>query len=73
MGIIRVERLSLRTGARAGGGIADVTQAEVTAEIHHVMVLEDVLDKAIVFSEVESALFGGNDSGGVLASVLKDR
>mmetsp|Transcript_32635 Transcript_32635/g.68620 ORF Transcript_32635/g.68620 Transcript_32635/m.68620 type:complete len:101 (+) Transcript_32635:1315-1617(+) len=73
MGIIRVERLRLRAGAGASGGIADMAQTEVALQVDHVMGLEDVLDEAIVFSEVESAAFGGDDSSGVLTAMLEDR
>jgi len=34
--------------------------------------LEHVFHESVVFAEVEASLFGGYDSGGVLAPVLED-
>lgn len=36
------------------------------------MGLEDILDKAVVFTEVKTSAFGGYYACGVLASVLED-
>ncbi len=49
-----------------------MTQSDIAPKFHHVMRLEYVLDQAIVFAEVKASLFGGNDPGCVLASMLED-
>ncbi len=36
------------------------------------MCLEYILDEAIVFAEVETATFGGDYAGSVLAAMLED-
>lgn len=37
------------------------------------MGMEDILDEAIAFSQMEAATFGGDDSSSVLAAMLEDR
>jgi len=37
------------------------------------MGLEDVLDEAVTFAEVEAAVVGRDDAGGILAAMLQDR
>jgi hypothetical protein len=69
---ISIERLSFGARARAGGGVADVTEADVPPQINHVMCLKHVLDETVIFAEVETAAFGGDDAGSVLTTVLQD-
>jgi hypothetical protein len=70
---IRVKRLRFGTRARTGGGVTNVSQADVAPQIDHVMCLEHVLYEAVIFTEMEASAFGGDNAGGVLAAVLKDR
>ena len=70
--VVGVEGLGLRTAGRSGRGVPHMTQTDVAAQFRHVMGLEDVLDKAVGLAEVEAAVVGRDDSGGVLAAVLQD-
>jgi hypothetical protein len=36
------------------------------------MCLKHVLDETVIFAEVETAAFGGDDAGSVLTTVLQD-
>jgi hypothetical protein len=61
LGVVGVEGLGLGAGAAAGGGVADVSEADVAAEVGHVVGAEDVADEAVVLAEVEAAALGGDD------------
>mmetsp|Transcript_27629 Transcript_27629/g.58388 ORF Transcript_27629/g.58388 Transcript_27629/m.58388 type:complete len:107 (+) Transcript_27629:1548-1868(+) len=70
---VSVKRLGLCAGAGTGRGVSNVAQAKITPKVDHVMGLEDVLDEAIFFTQMETAAFGGDDAGSVLTTMLEDR
>ena len=71
--VVGVEGLRLGATARTSGGVPDMTQTDVAAQFGHVMGLEHILDEAVGLAQVEAAVVGRDDSGGVLAAVLQDR
>eukprot|EP00562_Extubocellulus_spinifer_P011764 CAMPEP_0178549830 /NCGR_PEP_ID=MMETSP0697-20121206/5933_1 /TAXON_ID=265572 /ORGANISM="Extubocellulus spinifer, Strain CCMP396" /LENGTH=107 /DNA_ID=CAMNT_0020182587 /DNA_START=59 /DNA_END=382 /DNA_ORIENTATION=+ len=80
MGVVGIQRLRLGTARPSRRGVPNVTEADVTPQLYHVMGLEYILDEAVVLAEVEPVGmvgvvggFGRYDSGGVLAAVLEDR
>ena len=50
-----------------------MAETDITPKFDHVMRSEDVLYQTIVFAEVKSTAFGGDDSGRILAAMLEDR
>jgi hypothetical protein len=62
--------LSFGTGTGTGSGIAHVSEADIAPEIHHVMSLEDILDEAIVFTEMQPTIFRRHYTGRILSAVL---
>ena len=70
--VVGVEGLGLGAAGATRGGVPHMTQTDVTSQLGHVMGLEDFLDKAVGLAEVEAAVVGRDDSGGVLAAVLQD-
>mmetsp|Transcript_16724 Transcript_16724/g.33302 ORF Transcript_16724/g.33302 Transcript_16724/m.33302 type:complete len:271 (+) Transcript_16724:987-1799(+) len=81
VGVVRVQRLGL--GARRGAGrrVADVADADVAAELEHVVLLEDILHEAVLLAQVEPAaappgtatvLLARHHARRVLSAVLED-
>jgi len=63
--VISKQGLGLSAGRGACGRIPDVTDTQVATKHEHVVLLEDFGDEAVVLAQVQVALFGGDDAGGV--------
>ena len=73
VGRVDVERLRLRGAGAAGGGVTHVTDAHVADQAAHVAVAEYVPDHAVVLAQEQPVPVAGDDAGGVLSPVLKNR
>ena len=70
---VHVERLRLGNRRAAGRRITDVPEADVTAELEHVPLLEHVADEAVALADAQASRVVRHDARGVLASVLQHR
>ena len=73
IGRIDVEGLGLGGTGGPGGGIADVPQAHVAAQLDHVAGVEDVPGQPRVLAQVELVALAGDDARRVLTPVLEDQ
>ena len=57
----------------AGGGIADVADADIALELDHVLLLKHIAHQPGVLAHEQLAGLAGHDAGGILAAVLQNR
>mmetsp|Transcript_26218 Transcript_26218/g.43046 ORF Transcript_26218/g.43046 Transcript_26218/m.43046 type:complete len:220 (+) Transcript_26218:120-779(+) len=72
-GVVGGEGLRLFVGGGAGGGVANVSDANVASEFLHVRLLKDVPHQAVVLSESQAAVFYRHHARRVLSSMLQHR
>ena len=69
---VDVERLRLRGTVAPGGGVAHVTDAHVTFELEHVVLLEHVAHQAAALAHTQLPFArGGRNAGRILAAMLQ--
>jgi hypothetical protein len=49
-----------------------MTNANISTQFQHVMLLKNILHKTIVLPKVKPTTFGSDDSSSILTSMLKD-
>jgi hypothetical protein len=70
---IHVERLRLGDVIAAGGRVAHVTDADVAAQLEHVLLTEDIAHEALPLAHADETVDGGHDPCGVLPAMLQHR
>ncbi len=70
---IHVERLRLGRGFGTGGRIAAMTDADASAQLEHVVGVEDVADESGAFVQAQTIAVDGGDAGGILTAMLQNR
>jgi hypothetical protein len=71
VGRIDVEGLSLGRAGRAGGGVTDMADTHVAAQLDHVARTEDIPRKTVVLAQMELVALTGDDTSGILSPVLE--
>ena len=71
---VDVEGLRLRGAVAAGRRVTHVADADVTLELEHVVLLEDIAHESTALAHAQLAFArGGGDAGGILAAMLQHR
>ena len=73
VGRVDEKRLRFGGGVAAGGGIADMADADVALQRQHVAMLEHIPHQAGLLAQEQLAFVEGHDAGGILAAMLQHR
>src|SRR5687767_11408158 len=68
---VHVERLGFADAIATGGGVADVANADVTAQLQHVVLSEYISHQATALARAKLAFGRGGDAGRILPAVLE--
>jgi hypothetical protein len=69
---VHVERLCVVRTVGAGGGVADMPNANVAPQLEHVLLLKHIAHQSRILAHEELAVQGGHDARGILAAVLQN-
>ena len=73
IGRIHIERLRLGGAVATGRRIAHMADADITPQLEHVLLAEDIAHQPLPLAHADKAIGDGDDARRVLAAVLQHR
>jgi hypothetical protein len=73
VGGVDIERLRLGGTRQTGGRVADMADPHIAAQVHHMLVAEDVSRQARLLAHEQTVAVAGDDTCGVLPAMLQDQ